>query len=91
MFNEDLSGGSGDATHCTTVLTEQTNTVCECATFGTVAVIIEHVQPPEVDEEFTWDAFISQRSAHFQITLQDGLTSSTTIIYDILHCHFVVT
>ena len=54
MFNEALSGGSWDATHCTTVLTEQTNTVCECATFGTVAVIIEHVQPPEVDEEFTW-------------------------------------
>lgn len=54
VFNEDLSGGSWDATHCTTVLTEQTNTVCECATFGTVAVIIEHVQPPEVDEEFTW-------------------------------------
>ena len=54
VFNEDLSGGSWDATHCTTVLTEQTNTVCECAAFGTVAVIIEHVQPPEVDEEFTW-------------------------------------
>ena len=54
MFNEALSGGSWDATHCTTVLTEQTNTVCECAAFGTVAVIIEHVQPPEVDEEFTW-------------------------------------
>ena len=37
------------------------------------------------------DAFISQRSAHFRFTLKDRLTSSTTIIYDILLCHFAVT
>ena len=37
------------------------------------------------------DAFISQSSAHFRFTLKDCLTSSTTIIYDILLCHFAVT
>ena len=37
------------------------------------------------------DAFISQCSAHFRFTLKDRLTSSTTIIYDILLCHFAVT
>ena len=37
------------------------------------------------------DAFISQRSAHFRFTLKDRLTSSMTIIYDILLCHFAVT
>ena len=42
-------------------------------------------------EDFSRDAFISQRSAHFRFTLKDRLTSSTTIIYDILLCHFAVT
>jgi hypothetical protein len=30
VWNEDQSGGSWDATFCTTVLTEQLHTVCEC-------------------------------------------------------------
>ncbi len=54
VFNEDQSGGSWDADKCTTVLTEQTNTVCECSTFGTVAVIIEKVEPPYVTPEYGW-------------------------------------
>ena len=44
-----------------------------------------------VSSNLTRDAFISQRSAHFRFTLKDRLTSSMTIIYDILLCHFAVT
>ena len=37
------------------------------------------------------NAFISQSSAHFRLTLGVRLTLSTTIICDILPCHFAVT
>ena len=43
------------------------------------------------DKDMFRDAFISQRSAHFRFTVKDRLTSRTTIIYDILLCHFAVT
>lgn len=40
VWNEDIgTNGAWDGTHCTTVLTEQTQTTCECSVFGTMAVI----------------------------------------------------
>lgn len=46
--------GGWDASGCTTIITEQTSTTCECSTFGTFAVVAEIVQDPFVPEEDVW-------------------------------------
>lgn len=54
-FRDDLGVyGGWDAAPCTTVITEQDSTVCECGTFGTFAVVAEMVEEPSVDEDRTW-------------------------------------
>ena len=55
VYNEDIGTyGAWDATKCTTVLTEQGTTVCECGTFGTFALVSELVESPYLDEEYEW-------------------------------------
>ena len=40
VWNENIgTAGAWDGEHCTTVITEQTQTACECSVFGTMAVI----------------------------------------------------
>ena len=52
MYNEQIQ--AWDASDCTTVLTEQEMTVCECSTFGTVAVIAEIVEEPSRPDDYLW-------------------------------------
>ena len=54
-WNEDIgTHGAWDANLCTTVLVEQTQTVCECAHFGTYTVVAEMTEEPFVKEEEDW-------------------------------------
>ncbi len=55
MFNEKIGKyGAWDADTCTTVLSEQSTTVCECGSFGTYALVAEKVEDPYVGEEYDW-------------------------------------
>ena len=55
-WNEDIGiHGAWDKADCTTVLTEQASTVCECSTFSTVVVMAEMVETPSYDEaKYEW-------------------------------------
>ena len=46
--------GAWDTDGCTTVLSDQTNTICECELYGKYAVIAELVEDPYVEEEDDW-------------------------------------
>ena len=52
MYNDAIQ--AWDSTDCTTVLTEQENTICECSTFGTVVVIAEMVEDPNRSQDYLW-------------------------------------
>ncbi|XP_059078438.1 uncharacterized protein LOC131876911 [Tigriopus californicus] len=55
VYNEKFGiYGGWDASQCTTVITEQSSTVCECGTFGTFALIAEMVEDPFVEAEDNW-------------------------------------
>ncbi len=55
VWNEVLGGlGAWDADACVTVVSEQTETVCECHVFGTFAVIAEMAEEPSVPDEADW-------------------------------------
>ena len=70
MYNEDLGvHGGWDSSHCTTVLTEQEQTVCECGTFGTFAVIAEMVVEPSVGEEYEWLTVVKYVGYSFSLLL----------------------
>jgi hypothetical protein len=59
VWNKDLGvHGAWDDRSCTTVITEQTQTVCECGEFGTFAVIAELIESPHVEPERKWLKFI---------------------------------
>ncbi|CAM6054614.1 unnamed protein product [Sphagnum tenellum] len=54
-YNPDLGKfGGWDTSNCTTVITEQDSTLCECGIFGTFAVIAEMVEEPYVGPEQQW-------------------------------------
>ncbi len=54
-WNEKLgSHGAWDADLCTTVLTVQTETVCECYIFSTFSIIAEYVEKPVLPDELLW-------------------------------------
>jgi len=55
MWNPDMGlHGGWDATFCTTVMSEQDSTTCECSEFGTYALAAEKIEQPEGKEDFTW-------------------------------------
>ena len=55
MWNDEIgSTGAWDAAPCTTVITEQTSTVCECRNFGTYSLIAELAENPKAHKDKTW-------------------------------------
>ena len=55
VYNDDIGRyGAWDADKCTTVLSEQHSTVCECYTTGTFILIAEMVEPPAYGPEYDW-------------------------------------
>ena len=55
VYNTDIGRyGAWDADKCTTVLSEQHSTVCECYTTGTFILIAEMVEPPAYGPEYDW-------------------------------------
>ena len=55
MWNPDLGlHGAWDAESCTTVMSEQDSTTCECSQFGTYALAAEKIEQPEGKEDYTW-------------------------------------
>lgn len=55
MWNPDYSRfGAWDGSGCTTVLTEQSSTVCECGAFGTFTVLAELTEKPHHPPEYRW-------------------------------------
>ncbi len=59
MYNEAIGkNGAWDGDTCTTVLSEQTTTPCECGSFGTFAVVAEKVEDPYIGEEYDWLMYV---------------------------------
>ena len=55
LWNSDFgTHGGWDSSLCRTLVTENTGTVCECAGFGTYAVIAEIAHDPQAPDEYTW-------------------------------------
>jgi len=55
VYNEGIGRfGAWDADKCSTVLTDQHSTVCECYTTGTFALLAEMVEPPQYGPEYDW-------------------------------------
>ena len=55
MWNPDIGMfGAWDAEGCTTVMSEQDSTTCECKKFGTYALAAEKIERPEGHEDYTW-------------------------------------
>ena len=55
VYNEAIGTyGAWDASKCTTTLSEQEATICECGTFGTFALIAELEEQPYVKDEYEW-------------------------------------
>ena len=46
--------GAWDAQFCTTVMSTQDQTTCDCYTFGTFTLIAELVSKPEAEPDATW-------------------------------------
>ena len=55
IWSEDVGvGGGWDAAGCTTIISDQSGTTCECSRFGTIAVVAELVEEPKRQPEFLW-------------------------------------
>jgi hypothetical protein len=55
MWNPDIGMfGGWDANGCTTVISDQDSTTCDCAGFGTFAVAAEKIIKPVGKEDFSW-------------------------------------
>merc|ERR1712106_761108 len=55
LWNEEIGlNGAWDSAGCTTVMTEQDSTVCECDRFGTFALAAEKIEQPEAKVAFPW-------------------------------------
>ena len=55
MWNPDIGlSGAWDAEGCTTVMSEQDSTTCECSKFGSYALAAEKIERPEPKRDFTW-------------------------------------
>ena len=55
IWNPDIGqGGAWDAEGCTTVMSEQDSTTCECSKFGSYALAAEKIERPEPKRDFTW-------------------------------------
>ena len=58
-WNPDLGlHGGWDDLSCTTVITEQAETVCECGEFSTYAIMAEMIEKPSVPDEEKWLSII---------------------------------
>jgi len=67
-WNEEIGlYGAWDSSGCTTVMTEQDSTTCECDSFGTFALAAEKIEQPEAKEAFSW--LIVSRYIGFVISL----------------------
>jgi len=55
IWNDDIGDyGAWDSQGCTTVMTEQDSTLCECNKFGTYALIAEKIEKPSGNYEYDW-------------------------------------
>ena len=55
IWNEAVGlKGGWDAAGCTTIISDQTGTTCECKHFGTIAIVAELVEEPTRPPEFLW-------------------------------------
>ena len=62
-WNEELGlHGAWDSAGCTTVMTEQSATTCECDQFGTFALAAEKIEQPRAKDAF-------RQLSHFTFTL----------------------
>jgi hypothetical protein len=59
--------GGWDTDGCTTVLTEQDQTNCECSRFGSYTVVAEMIETPWVKEEAGWLKVIKYTGFFFSI------------------------
>ena len=89
MWNENIgTQGAWDATHCTTVITEQTGTTCECATFGTFAVVAELVEEPTKPDEYMWLKIIKYCGFGFSIVcvlILVIIIATSSSLHDMFH------
>lgn len=68
MWNEEIGlHGAWDSAGCTTVMTEQDSTTCECDRFGTFALAAEKIEQPEAKDAFSW--LIVSRYIGFVVSL----------------------
>ena len=59
VYNKQIGKyGAWDSDKCTTVVSEQSTTVCECGTFGTYALVAEKVEDPFMDAEYEWLKYV---------------------------------
>ena len=55
MWNPDIGVfGAWDSDGCTTVMSQQDSTTCECSKFGTFALAAEKIVKPEGKHDYTW-------------------------------------
>ena len=55
VWNEQIGlFGAWDSLGCTTVMSEQDSTTCECDRFGTFALAAEKIEKPEAKARFPW-------------------------------------
>lgn len=89
VWNPDFGEhGAWDADKCTTVLSEQDVTTCECGTFGTFAVIAEMVEDPYLIPEEKW--LTVTKYAGFIISLVllavfIGFIATNSILWEMFH------
>ena len=50
--------GGWDPAACTTIISDQSGTTCECNRFGTIAIVAELVEEPTRPPEFLWTKVI---------------------------------
>jgi len=68
IWNEEIGlNGAWDSKGCTTVMTEQDSTTCECDRFGTYALAAEKIEQPEAKDAFSW--LIVSRYIGFVVSL----------------------